>query len=376
MKFLEKYLLLLFLIVNITAEYKAFASISKAMFYVVLALSIPTILINLSTIIKIRKIFAPLFIMISIYIIAQFIFQINMLSLPNLLYTISKCAVLSIMAISISKNYMFYFQTVVNIFPYLILFLILMGWVYNRVDFTGMVSFGFVNRNVACTLATAGFAGFMFRSEHIRLFDLLSMGLLFLTILYGGSRNALAMCILIIMIRYGFSYKVVIAAIVCGIFILYLVPLLGVETTAFERLVGTFDGTTSLDREEQREQAWRMIEAKPWTGWGYSYNTSEAALLTDCNAHNGYLTTIENLGWPCGIALLGTIVIGSFRLLKLYFKKNRFVNYHLAIIISTLFGTMHEDYLVGVNQCTTNLFFVSFAVLGAYIYTKKNIIQR
>lgn len=370
MKNLDKYLLLLFLIANITSEYRILAQISMVLFYCVLVISVPFVLRANSFSVTSRRKFPELTAFIVIYLVAQFVLQTDLWTAQNILYTIAKCACFSIMMLCISNNFDFYFKETMDIFPFIITGLILVGWVYNRVDPLGMICFGFVNRNVACTIATAALAGFVFRNERMTKIDLLCTTFLFITIIYGGSRNALAMCILIILVRYGISFKVVLVGIFSLVIITFVMPYFGFEVTAFDRLLGTLNGTVEIDREDERDAALQMIAARPWTGWGYSYaNLSSIGL--DMNAHNGYLTTIENLGYPCGLTFLFCIFWGTIKRLKLYFIKNKYINYHLAIVISTLFGTNQEDYLIGVNQCTTNLFFLSFAVLGMYMYKQK-----
>ncbi len=373
MEFFKKYLLLLFLIANITSEYKLFASVSKVLFYVIFAVSILFLFRQEVWSPLSKKRFSEFFSFILIYLIAQFVLQLDLINQQNLLYTISKCSFFLILILCISTNFDFYFKKSLNIFPFIILGLIALGWVYNRVDALGSVCFGFVNRNVACTLSTAAFAGFLFRKEKISTLEFLFAAFLFATILYGGSRNALAMCILIVFVRYGISFKIIVVGAISAILIIYICPMLGIEATAFERLTGTIEGNVSLDREDQRKAAWMMIQLRPWTGWGYSYsNVGSAAILTELGPHNGYIHTIENLGWPLGLLLLSGILFGSIKRIKLYFLHNDIINYHLAIIISTLFGAIQESYLIGVNQCTTNLFFLSFAVLGVYLYNYKN----
>lgn len=370
MGFLKKYLLFLLLLANITSEYLLLAPISKFLFYSVLVISVPFLLMPEVRSPINRKRFPELIAMIIIYLIAQFVFQIDLWTSDNILYTIAKCSVFIIMMLCITSNFDFYFSKILDIFPYLILILLVFGWMINRYDSMGNVCFGFLNRNVACTLTTAGIAGFVFRKDKLHLCDIIILAFMFATILYGGSRNALAMCILIILIRYGISFKLLFVGIIALGFIFFVMPLLGIEITAFERLLGTFNGTVELDREEVQKAALQMIAERPWTGWGYSYaNVSDVGI--DMNAHNGYITTMENLGIPCGLSILSFIIIGSIKRLKLYFLKNRYINYHLSIIVSTLFGAGQEDYLVGVNQCTTNIFFMSFAVLGMYMHTQK-----
>lgn len=371
MPFLSKYLLFFLLLANMTSEYLLLAPVSAILFYGVLILSIPLLLakgfIPPDSYMK----FPELCIMIFIYIIAQFAFQYDLLTMPNILYTITKVAVFGIMIICIGTNLNLYLKKLPIILTYCILGLIALGWVYNsHTGRYGNLTFGFVNRNVACTIATASFAGFMFLKDKLKFIDYIFLTFLFITVLYGGSRNALAMCILIILVKYGFSFKLIGAGLIMTLAVLYILPACGIEITAFDRLLGTIDGTVSIDREEERDIAWAMIKVRPYTGWGYHYaNISSSGLAM--NAHNGYLTMIENLGWPCGLSALACIIIGSIKRLKLYSFRNKYINFHLAIIISTLFAANQEDYLIGVNQFTTNMFFLSFAVLGMLLYLKK-----
>lgn len=372
MKFLEKYLLLMLLLANMTSEYKLLIPVSNVLFYSVMALSVPLVVSKVIFSEKVLKEFPAVFGLMAIYFIAQFAFQTDLLTEENLLYTTSKIAVFGVMALSISTNFEFYYKKSLIVFPYLIFILILVGWFINRQDFSGMVTFGFLNRNVACTVATVAIAGFLFKNDKVSKIDAVCALFLFASILYGGSRNALAMCVLIIMVKFGLSFKIVLAGAFVTLVTLYVMPAIGIEITAFDRLMGTFDGSVSIDREEERDAAWQMIQARPWTGWGYHYaNLSSIGL--SMNAHNGYLSMIENLGWPCGLSVLSIIIIGSLKRLKLYFRNNPTINFHLAIIVSTLFAANQEDYLIGVNQFTTNVFFMSFAVLGAYIYNRKKL---
>lgn len=374
--FLRKYILLILLLVNMTSEYLLLKPVSEIAFYMVFAISIPLILFNsgiFSGPVRIK--FPELFGMIVVYLIAQFIFQLELLSIPNLLYTISKVAVFCIIALCINREYNFYLKKVPIIFSYIILVIIALGWVYNtHGKSTEMVTLGFVNRNVACTVATAGFAGFMFIRDKLKLTDYICLMFLFVSILYGGSRNALAMCAFIIIIKFGLSLKLVLFTLLLLFIIIEGLPLIGVEATALDRVLGTLDGSVAVDREVVRKIAWQMIEVRPWTGWGYRYEILPSIVASagvNLNAHNGYLIMIENLGWPCGIAVLLYIIVGSIKRLKLYLKRNRYLNYHLAIVISTLFAANQEGYFIGVNQFTTNIFFMSFAVLGVALYKNR-----
>lgn len=363
-------MLFILLLANMTAEYKLLASISQVFFYSILGLSVPVLLFNSRKLLYGLKGVPEIKGLIAVYLIAQFIFQVEIISDENMIYTFTKVIIFCIIPLSICTNYDFYLKKLPIIFAYIIVALVLLGWFVNKSDQYDGIQFGFANRNVACTIATAGFAGFLFMREKFNLFDYACMIFLFISILYGGSRNALAMCVLIVAVRYGFSFKIIVAGIFFMALILYVLPELGLETTAFERLKGTFDGSVAIDREDERETALKMIAMRPWTGWGY-YFVIPSYVGMNMGAHNGYLTIIENLGYPCGLTAMAFIAIGCLKRLKLFKLKNHALNYCLAIIISTLFAANQESYLVGVNQFTTNYFFVAFVVSGMYKYLGK-----
>lgn len=367
MQLLKKYMLFILLLANMTAEYKLLASISEVFFYTTLGLSILMFIIYARDFSAGLKKNPEISWLMVVYTVALLCFQMSFLSADNVLYTVAKVSVFGIITLSISSDYQYYLKRLPVIFSYIILVLIAVGWFVNKTAYNGDIVFGFSNRNVACTIATAGFAGFLFMRDRFRLSDYVIMAFLLITILYGGSRNALAMCVLIVVIRFGFSFKIVLAGALVLALITFLLPELGIEATAYERLVGTFDGSVSVDREEVRAVAIKMIAMRPWTGWGYNYSIPSYMDVV-MNAHNGYLTMIVNLGYPCGLAALGIIIIGSIKRLWLYKVRNSALNYYLAILVATLFAANQEDYFIGVNQFTTNYFYVAFVILGMYKY--------
>lgn len=376
MEFLRKYLLLLFLIANMTAEYILFMSVSKYLFYAALGLSVFFLLS--------KKVISPaavktcphIYALAGILIIYQLLFGMESFSYDSATYFAGKLATFGIMMLCISDNFEFYMKKSILPFSYIILALIVLGWFYHRTSSisSSYLIFGFANRNAACTLSAIGFAGFLFAKEHHKKLDYLCMAILLFTILIGGSRNSLAMCILFVIIKYGLSMRMVAVMALSAILIIFVLPEMGIEINAFDRLVDTVTGNLATDREAQRQGAMMMIQDKPITGWGLASQIQGKALeISHYGAHNGYLTLIMYMGLPLGIAFIGTIALGVLkRFFKLYKLHNNILNYHLAVMISILFAANQEDYLVGVNQITTNIFFVSFVVTGIYMYYHKH----
>lgn len=374
MAFLKKYMLLLFLTANATAEYILFMSISKYMFYGVLALSIPFVLSKNVLSWEALKKCPAIYALSSVLIVYQFSLGFVGATSESWLYLVAKLATFGVMVLCIGEDFIFYFKKFVLKFSYVILALIILGWFVNSHGLSDrMYTFGYINRNVACTLASIGFAGFLFGKEHHSKFDLLGMSILFITILIGGSRNALAMSLIFMAIRYGMSFRLVFVMSVLGIVIVYLLPDMGISIDAFTRLTDTVSGELATDREVQRQGAMMMIEAKPWTGWGLGAKISGEALeVSHYGAHNGYLTFLMYMGYIFGGGFLTIIAVAVIKRLKLYKLHDNYYNYHLAVIASVLFAANQEDYLVGVNQIATNMFFLSFVVTGFYLYYYNN----
>lgn len=373
MPFLQKRLLLLFLIASMLAEYILLMPVSKFLFYGALGLSVCFMLqrfLYTQAVAMCPHIYA----LAAILILYQLLFGYYSTSDESLTYFIAKLTTFAIMMLSIGKDFEFYLRKSILPISYVILALIVLGWFVHR---TSSISanyylFGFANRNAACTLSAIGFAGFLFAKEKYSKIDYLAMGILLITVLVGGSRNALAMCVIFIFVRYGISMQLVAVMVVSVVVVAFILPEFGVKITAFERLLGTISGEVSIDRESQRQGAMIMIQERPWIGWGLSSQIQGEALSISKNgAHNGYLTLIMYMGLPLGGAFIAVIAHGVISRLRLLRLKDNALNYHIAVMFCILFGANQEDYLVGVNQISTNLFFVSFVVTGVYSYYHK-----
>lgn len=375
MEFLRKYLLLLFLIANVTAEYIMFMSVSKYLFYAALVLSVFFLPSKKVVSMDAANTCPHIYALAGILIIYQLLFGMDPFSYDSATYFVGKIATFAIMMLCISHNFEFYLKKSILPFSYIILALIVLGWFFHRTSSASAsyLVFGFSNRNAACAVAAIGFAGFLFAKETHCKSDYLCMAILFFTILIGGSRNSLAMCILFVIIRYGLSMRMLAVMALSAIIIIFVLPEMGIEINAFDRLVDTVTGNLATDREAQRQGALMMIQDKPITGWGLASQIQGAALrISHYGAHNGYLTLIMYMGLPLGIAFIGTIAWGVLKRFKLYRLHDNILNYHLAVMASILFAANQEDYLVGVNQIITNMFFVSFVVTGLYAYYYKH----
>ena len=79
------------------------------------------------------------------------------------------------------------------------------------------------------------------------------------------------------------------------------------------------------------------------------------------------------MGYAFGGLWLVVLALGVYRNLMLYKEKNLYVRKYIAIMAAILFGANQESYLSGVNQFTTNMLYVSMAILWMYRYKMKNM---
>lgn len=367
----SEYLLLLFLIVNMTAEYIMFASISKMVFYGVLALSMPICMMNLNIIKDGFKQCPYMAWWIIIYIIYQSTVGIKYATTENLIYLLAKITTFCVMLLCIGKNYRFYFEKISKPMGYLVVSLLIIGFNKMGLD-SASRAFGFYNGNAGCAIAVIGMACFLFKEGKYSKVEIICLLFCAMCVLLGSSRNSLAMMGILIILRYGASSKLILAGFIGLLAIVFVLPELGFEVSSVNRMIGTFDGRISIDRDDQREAARWMIEQHPWDGNGFNFeNYGYALSLTELGAHNGYLNMLEQMGYGFGGLWLGILAIGVLRNLNFYKESNIYVRKYLGIMLAILFGANQESYLSGVNQFTTNMLYLSMVVLWMYSYNKK-----
>lgn len=362
---MRKYLLLMFLLVNMTAEYFLLASISKIVFYIVLALSVFVCSGDVKVIRKgLKK--CPFFLWWAmLYIGYQFTVGLNTLNLENVIYVIAKIATFSILLCSIAVHYDYYFQKIYTPLGYIIGILLFVG--FNYVSYSGVRSYGFFNPNAGCSIALIGASCFLFKDKKLNLVEKFILLFCIFCVVAGHSRNTLAMLLILMMFRYKVSPKFIATALFFMFVIIMVLPVIGFELEAVNRMIGTFDGSISIDRENQREAARWMIEQHPWDGNGFNFvNYGYALSLTELGAHNGYLTTFEQMGCLFASIWFLVLLVCLWRIRKLYSVDDLNVKRHFALIVAVLFAAMNEDLFVGVNSFTTNLFYMSLAILSFY----------
>lgn len=360
---IKKYLLLIFLFVNLTAEYYLFASISKIFFYISLAIGVPSLLFNFGSL---REAFTSckfLFGWCFVYVVYLFTAGQQYISQDNLLYLIAKLVSLGIMALCIFSTPSFYLRDITRPLGFVIVILLLLG--YNSVNYQGLRSYGFYNPNAGCTIAAIGASCFLFQDRKLSALDWICLLFCVYCVLTGRSRNSLGMLIILVLFRYGLSFRLLVVSLVAFLVVFFILPEFGISVPAVDRILGTLNGTVSLDREIQRDMAKQMIQKHPFIGHGFEY-TDYLLAQDSLGAHNGYLSIIVQMGYVFGSLWLLFLALQVLSLLPLLRRSNIFIQRHLAIVCMVLLSAMFEDFFIGVNSITTNLFVISLIVLSIH----------
>ena len=371
MQFLRKYLLLLFIVENLLAQTKIFGFLSGTLFYVFLALGLLLVPYCLSA--KVYSACKPLYLLAGIYVLYEFTLGYSTISAETLLYVLSKVVVFAIVIGGVTSNFSFYFQESSRLFAFLITGVLLYAILFGGLDEASgdqRLQLGFTNSNTTSMMGTIALAQFLFFFKRMPWYVWVSMLVCLIGILGGGSRNAILMAVVILVVRYGLTFRIVLVSLAMAFTVFYAFPRMGIKTVGVDRMEKTIEGKEGNNREVEREAARIMIAQKPISGWGYqAQNVGKAAKLSVLGSHSGYLEHIKFMGYPFALLLFAAIwfyALHYFR--KLYPIRHAAVRFHISILLSLIVAAFFEAVWVGVHEIENTLFYMSMAVLSAYLY--------
>ena len=370
MERIKEYLLFAFIIENVFAQTRLFPWMNN-LFYVFLGLAVLLLLFgNVLT----RDLWksCKVFLLLSfVFIFYQFSIGINTLTVHTGLYLIAKIATFVIIVVSVEYNWELYARKTPLIFSYLVVFLLIYAFISGNaeIDSNGRQALGFTNSNTTSSMSVFAFAGFLFGYKELGFWKLLLLMFCLFGILAGGSRKGVLLLFIILLLYRGVSFNVVPLVLMLGIFVFILLPEANIHLSGIDRVIATIEGKEGTHRELERMATQIMIDQKPLTGWGFdAKNVGLAAKLSGLGSHNGYMEMTKFMGYIFSILWFG--VIGRFiiPLLKYIRSEDDNIRYHLSIVIALLVGALYEALFVGVHELTTNMFFISLAVLTIYHY--------
>lgn len=377
MKFIKKYILLIFLIENLLVQSPIFG-MSMLPFYIMMVLGALLIFSKELWSHNTYRECKPLYLLALVYIVYQFTLGFNTLSMQTLVYLMAKISTFIIITVSIANNWDFYAKKA-PIYLAMIVVVILVLGLNDATDstITDRQTLGFGNANTTSSLSTFCLTGvlFLWNRKHRIVYFFIAI-LAIYSMLAGGSRNAILMLGVSMLVWTGTSVRRMIPAAMALLLVWGTINIFQLDLAGVERLKGTIEGSIGTNRDLEREATLMMIEEKPWTGWGFeAENQGRAATISEMGSHNGYLDTIKFIGYPFALLFFVILFICTFSLLKYAKSKDMVLRYHLAIVLSHMVGAMYEGLFVGVHEFSTNMIFYSLAILTTYDYRMKRDIN-
>ncbi|MBR6339292.1 MAG: hypothetical protein IKR63_04075 [Alloprevotella sp.] len=361
----------MFIIENLFAQTKLFGFLSATLFYIFLGLGLLLVPYCLSS--KVYNACKPLYLIAGVYVLYEFTLGYPTISSDTLLYVLSKVVVMAIVIAGVTSNFSFYFSKSSRLFSFIItgviLYAILSGGLAEAGGGDQRMELGFTNSNTTSMMGTIALAQFLFFYKRMPWYVWASMLVCLIGILGGGSRNAILMAVVILVVRYGLTLRIVLVSLAMAFTVFYVLPRMGIKTVGVERMENTIEGKEGSNREVEREAAKIMIAQKPISGWGYrAQNVGKAAKLSVLGSHSGYLDHIKFMGYPFALLLFAAIwfyTLHYFR--KLYPIRHAAVRFHISILLSLIVAAFFEAVWVGVHEIENTLFYMSMGILSMCI---------
>lgn len=279
----------------------------------------------------------------------------------------------SLIPFSIYHNYDYYNNKMFFHLSYAIFVIILLGFFFNPSIASGRYSGIIWNPNLFGAYSCLGFGMlFLDNSKKTRLVYFILI-VFFIMSLASGSRAVLVGLSLAFFLKFGFSLRNFLYALILS-FIFLLMINLQLETS-FNRI---YSQSILEDRILQFQYALETFYSKFWVGYGLDkYSYIDKSLVPEHlrgpikGAHNGYLALLVQYGIVFGGLILSIIFYKS---LYFIFKFFQFRNLHVTYIFIVFFGlvaAIYESLLTGINMFHTVLFWFSLAFLSYSNYVIK-----
>jgi hypothetical protein len=371
----KKYILIAFLVENILTQTILVGRLTDYVFYPFMVIGLSFLFSPSMWTRKNLQKFGGLFALAGIYVIYQFTFGLDNLNGKNCLYLLAKLSTFGIMMAGIGANEDFYKQKALPILFYTMAAFLLWGVVSGgEMNVNGRARAGFTNENTAGAMGafTVGMVLFYTKNNRWTISYFVVMLIGFYGVLAGASRAGFLMLFLLIFLRYGVNIKTVGIVGLLFVFGTYVLPAIGVETVGIQRLTDTIDGKEGTNRDIERLAGEWMISQKPISGWGFNVtNQGYAASLTPMPSHNGYIEIAKQIGIPMAVLYFSVIVVTTLTYLRRTKQHKKSITIYGTIVIMSFLKANYEGMFIGVHDCTTNLFFFSYAMMIANSFQMK-----
>ena len=373
-KWLLKYGVVIFLFNSILLSIESTYVIGNQIFLALMGIFLFVLLINPMIIktILFHKAFSFLLFINLLNLLYFFLFH-SISDYDAIKYLMARSVEFSIISTSIFFNYEYYKNKFLDHLVYVVLGIVVFGFVIDPSLFSGRYSGLIWNPNMFSSLVIIAFSIHFLKHEKLTRSDYFILFILLISAIASGSRNSLVALILVFIFKYGFTSKNVMYgffALVISLFIL---------TINLETSINRFVDNTFNDRILQFEYAYISVQEKLFTGYGldkYAYIDKSLVPihLKDkiIGAHNGYLAILAQYGIIFGSVILFLIFRKSLQAYFYFKNKKSFESVYLFIILYVLIASIYESLITGINEFSTILFWFSTSILSYSMFLKKN----
>ena len=288
-------------------------------------------------------------------------------------YLMARFMQFSLISLSIYHNLEYFKKKFLDHILFCIYIVIFLSFIFYPNIFGGRYSGIIWNPNMMASFTTIGFAILLLKEEKKTNFQFFLMGILLIVTIATGSRGVLIGVVLSFVLKFGFSLRNIIYAIMA------LIAFIIVSSTNLDTSINRINSQSLFnDRTEQLQNAIENIMEKPWSGYGLSKYSGDpdpekrfekfgTQIMT---AHNGYLSLFIQLGFIFGFLTLFIIFKKSYTGLIFLRNETGYIRIYSFIVLYTLFAAVFESLITGINEFQTILFWFSLTILS---YTKYQI---
>jgi len=291
-------------------------------------------------------------------------------------YIIARGLQFSIISVSIYFNYEYYKENFLKHIVYLVFGIVVFSFLLDPFILSGRYSGIIWNPNMLSSFCVTAFSILLLDNEKRTNIDYFILSSLLLIAISTGSRLALIAIVLVLLMKYGFSARNIIYAVI-SLLISFIIISINLDTS-----LNRFASQSLFnDRILQYHYAYQTLVNKPLFGYGLDkYAFIDMSLVptylkhTIMGAHNGYLAILAQCGILFGGIFLFIILKKSLQVF-LYFKSRKsFERAFLFIIIYTLLASFFETLMTGINEFNTILFWISLSILSYSKFEEENAI--
>jgi len=291
-------------------------------------------------------------------------------------YIIARGLQFSIISVSIYFNYEYYKEKFLKHIVYLVFGIVVFSFLLDPFILSGRYSGIIWNPNMLSSFCVTAFSILLLDNKKRTNIDYFILSSLLLIAVSTGSRLALIAIVLVLLMKYGFSARNIIYAVI-SLLISFIIISINLDTS-----LNRFASQSLFnDRILQYQYAYQTLVNKPLFGYGLDkYAFIDMSLVptylkhTIMGAHNGYLAILAQCGILFGGIFLFIVLKKSLQVF-LYFKSRKsFERVFLFIIIYTLLASFFETLMTGINEFNTILFWISLSILSYSKFEEENAI--